>query len=186
MTSATTTSIPGYVAGTWDIDASHSDISFTVRHMMVSKVRGSFGKFAGEIVTGENLADSSVTASIDATSIDTNNEQRDTHLKSEDFFNAEKYGQVIFVGTKYDALNNSATLYGNLTIRGITKAVKLDVEFGGTVVDPYGQKKAGFTINGRISRKEFELKWNAVTEAGSVVVSDEVKVHAEVQMVKQQ
>jgi polyisoprenoid-binding protein YceI len=176
------------MAITWKIDPAHSEIQFKVKHLMITTVTGYFRKFDCEVIseTEDFNSTTSIKFTADIDSIETNNEQRDTHLKSEDFFNAEKYGQVIFVGTKYDALNNSATLYGNLTIRGITKAVKLDVEFGGTVVDPYGQKKAGFTINGRISRKEFELKWNAVTEAGSVVVSDEVKVHAEVQMVKQQ
>ena len=176
------------MAITWKIDPAHSEIQFKVKHLMITTVTGYFRKFDCEVITETEDFNSttSIKFTADIDSIETNNEQRDTHLKSEDFFNAEKYDQVIFVGTKYDALNNSATLYGNLTIRGITKPVKLDVEFGGTVVDPYGQKKAGFTINGRISRKEFELKWNAVTEAGSVVVSDEVKVHAEVQMVKQQ
>jgi polyisoprenoid-binding protein YceI len=176
------------MAITWKIDPAHSEIQFKVKHLMITTVTGYFRKFDCEVIseTEDFNSTTSIKFTADIDSIETNNEQRDTHLKSEDFFNAEKYDQVIFVGTRYDALNNSATLYGNLTIRGITKPVKLDVEFGGTVVDPYGQKKAGFTINGRISRKEFELKWNAVTEAGSVVVSDEVKVHAEVQMVKQQ
>jgi polyisoprenoid-binding protein YceI len=155
---------------------------------MITTVTGYFRKFDCEVIseTEDFNSTTSIKFTADIDSIETNNEQRDTHLKSEDFFNAEKYGQVIFVGTKYDALNNSATLYGNLTVRGITKPIRLDVDFAGLVVDPYGQKKAGFTINGRISRKEFELKWNAVTEGGSVVVSDEVKIHAEVQLVKQQ
>jgi polyisoprenoid-binding protein YceI len=155
---------------------------------MITTVTGYFRKFDCEVIseTEDFNSTTSIKFTADIDSIETNNEQRDTHLKSEDFFNAEKYGQVIFVGTKYDALNNSATLYGNLTVRGITKPIRLDVDFAGLVVDPYGQKKAGFTVNGRISRKEFELKWNAVTEGGSVVVSDEVKIHAEVQLVKQQ
>jgi polyisoprenoid-binding protein YceI len=121
----------------------------------------------------------------DINSIDTNNEQRDNHLKSADFFNAEEYAQLRFVGTKYEAKGDEAKLHGELTIKGITKPLTVNVEFGGTVVDPYGQEKAGFTVNGKISRKEFGLTWNAVTEAGSVVVSDEIKIHAEVQLVKQ-
>ena len=170
----------------WKIDPAHSEIQFKVKHLMITTVTGYFKTFDCELIseTEDFNSTTSIKFTADIDSIETNNEQRDTHLKSEDFFNAEKYGQVIFVGTKYDALNDSATLYGNLTIRGITKPIQLDVEYGGTVVDPYGQKKAGFTINGRISRKDFELTWNAVTEAGSVVVSDEVKIHAEVQMVK--
>ena len=171
----------------WKIDPAHSEIQFKIKHLMITTVTGYFRKFDCEVIseTEDFNSTTSIKFTADIDSIETNNEQRDTHLKSEDFFNAEKFNEVIFVGTKYDALNDSATLYGNLTIRGITRPVKLDVEFGGVVVDPYGQKKAGFTINGRISRKEFELRWNAVTEAGSVVVSDEVKIHAEVQMVKQ-
>ena len=171
----------------WKIDPAHSEIQFKVKHLMITTVTGYFRKFDCEVIseTEDFNSTTSIKFTADIDSIETNNEQRDTHLKSEDFFNAEKFNEVIFVGTKYDALNDSATLYGNLTIRGITRPVKLDVEFGGIVVDPYGQKKAGFTINGRISPKEFELRWNAVTEAGSVVVSDEVKIHAEVQMVKQ-
>jgi polyisoprenoid-binding protein YceI len=173
---------------TWKIDPAHSEIQFKVKHLMITTVTGYFRKFDCEVIseTEDFNSTTSIKFTADIDSIETNNEQRDTHLKSEDFFNAEKYGQVIFVGTKYDALNNSATLYGNLTVRGITKPIRLDVDFAGLVVDPYGQKKAGFTVNGRISRKEFELKWNAVTEGGSVVVSDEVKIHAEVQLVKQQ
>jgi polyisoprenoid-binding protein YceI len=172
---------------TWKIDPAHSEIQFKVKHLMITTVTGYFRKFDCEVIseTEDFNSTTSIKFTADIDSIETNNEQRDTHLKSEDFFNAEKYGQVIFVGTKYDALNNSATLYGNLTVRGITKPIRLDVDFAGLVVDPYGQKKAGFTVNGRISRKEFELKWNAVTEGGSVVVSDEVKIHAEVQLVKQ-
>lgn len=176
------------MAITWKIDPAHSEIQFKVKHLMITTVTGYFRKFDCEVIseTEDFNSTTSIKFTADIDSIETNNEQRDTHLKSEDFFNAEKFDQVMFAGTNYDALNDSATLYGNLTIRGITKPVKLDVEFGGTVVDPYGQKKAGFTINGRISRKAFELKWNAVTEAGSIVVSDEVKIHAEVQLVKQQ
>lgn len=175
------------MAVTWKTDPAHSEIQFKVKHLMITTVTGYFRNFDCEVIseTEDFNSTTSIKFTADIDSIETNNEQRDAHLKSEDFFNAEKFNRVIFVGTKYDALNDSATLYGNLTIRGITKPVKLDVEFGGTVVDPYGQKKAGFTIDGRISRKEFELKWNAVTEAGSVVVSDEVKIHADVQLVKQ-
>ena len=173
---------------TWKIDPVHSEIQFKVKHLMITTVTGYFRKFDCEVISESEDFNSttSIKFTADIDSIETNNEQRDTHLKSEDFFNAERFGQVVFTGTKYDAINSAATLYGNLTIRGITKPVKLDVELGGIVTDPYGQKKAGFTVNGRISRKEFELKWNAVTEAGSIVVSDEVKLHAEVQLVKQE
>ena len=165
----------------------HSEVLFKVKHLMITTVTGYFKKFDLEVETETDDFTSAkkieFTADID--SIDTNNEQRDTHLKSADFFNAEEHGQLRFVGTKYEAHGEEAKLHGDLTIRGVTRPVTVNVEFGGMVVDPYGQTKAGFTVNGKISRKDFGLTWNAVTEAGSVVVSDEIKIHAEVQLVKQ-
>jgi polyisoprenoid-binding protein YceI len=171
----------------WKIDNTHSEILFKVKHLMISTVTGYFKNFNLEVET--ETKDFSTAKKIEFTadidSIDTNNAQRDAHLKSADFFNTEEYSQLRFIGTKYEANEDEATLHGNLTIRGTTRPVKLNVEFGGIAVDPYGQTKAGFTVNGKISRKEFGLTWNAVTEAGSVVVSDEIKIHAEVQLVKQ-
>ena len=171
----------------WKIDPAHSEILFKVKHLMITTVTGSFKKFDLTVETG---TDDFTTArriefTADINSINTNNEQRDTHLKSADFFNAEEHAQLRFVGTKYEAQGDEAKLHGELTIRGITKPLTLNVEFGGIVVDPYGQTKSGFTVDGKISRKEFGLTWNAVTEEGSVVVSDEIKIHAEVQLVKQ-
>jgi polyisoprenoid-binding protein YceI len=154
---------------------------------MITTVTGYFKKFDVKVESSTEdfttIKKVEFTAEID--SIDTNNAQRDAHLKSPDFFNAEEHSQLHFVGTKYEANGDEAKLQGELTIRGITKPVTLNVEYGGIVVDPYGQTKAGFTINGKISRKEFGLTWNAVTEAGSVIVADEIKIHAEVQLVKQ-
>ena len=172
----------------WKIDPAHSEIQFKVKHLMITTVTGYFKEFDLEV---ETASDDFATASrIDFTaninSIDTNNQQRDTHLKSADFFDAENHGQLKFVGKKYESNGDQAKLYGDLTIRGVTKPITLNVEFGGIVVDPYGQRKAGFTVNGKISRKEFGLVWNAVTEAGQVVVSDEIKILAEIQLVKQQ
>ena len=172
----------------WKIDPAHSEIQFKVKHLMITTVTGYFREFDLEV---ETASDDFATASrIDFTaninSIDTNNQQRDTHLKSADFFDAENHGQLKFVGKKYESNGDQAKLYGDLTIRGVTKPITLNVEFGGIVVDPYGQTKAGFTVNGKISRKEFGLVWNAVTEAGQVVVSDEIKILAEIQLVKQQ
>lgn len=171
----------------WRADPAHTEIQFKVKHLMITTVTGYFRTFNVEVIT--ETEDFNTTTAVkftaDINSIDTNNAQRDTHLKSEDFFKAEKFSQIIFTATRYEALNKEATLQGNLTIRGITKPITLDVAFGGTVIDPYGQKKAGFTVTGRLSRKEFDLKWDAVTEAGSIVVSDEVKIHAEVQLIKQ-
>lgn len=175
------------MAITWKIDPAHSEIKFKVKHLMITTITGYFRRFDGEVVTEtedfNSTRDIKFTADIDT--IDTNNDQRDTHLKSDDFFNAQKYNEVVFTATRYEAMGDQATLYGNLTVRGITKPIVLDVEYGGTVQDPYGQTKAGFTVKGKLSRKEYGLLWNAVTEAGSVVVSDEVKLDAEVQLVRQ-
>jgi polyisoprenoid-binding protein YceI len=171
----------------WKADPAHTEIQFKVKHLMITTITGYFRKFDCEVVTETDDFNSttSIRFNADINSIDTNNAQRDTHLKSDDFFNTEKFGDISFTGTRYDAMNNKATLQGNLTIRGITKPITLDVDYGGTVVDPYGQTKAGFTIMGELSRKEFNLKWNAVTEAGSIVVSDNVKMIADVQLIRQ-
>ena len=171
----------------WKIDPAHSEIQFKVKHLMITTVTGYFKKFDLNVETESddfNTANKiEFTADID--SIDTHNEQRDTHLKSADFFSGEEHAQLHFVGRKYEGSGDDAKLTGDLTIRGVTKPITLNVEFGGIVVDPYGQTKAGFTVAGKISRKEYGLTWNAVTEAGSVVVSDEIKIHAEVQLIKQ-
>jgi polyisoprenoid-binding protein YceI len=175
------------MAITWKIDPAHSEIQFKVKHLMITTVTGHFRKFDLEVLTeNEDFTTASrieFTADID--SIDTNNDQRDTHLKSADFFNAEEYGQIRFVGKKYGDSGTGEKLHGDLTIRGVTKPISVNVEFGGVVVDPYGQTKAGFTVEGKISRKEFGLTWNAVTEAGQVVVSDDIRLHAEIQLIKQ-
>ncbi len=172
---------------TWKIDPAHSEIQFKVKHLMITTVTGYFKKFEGEVVTDNDDFNSTtaVKFSADINSIDTNNEQRDTHLKSEDFFHSEKFNELTFLSTRYSTLKNEATVQGNLTIRGVTRPVSLNVDFGGTVVDPYGQTKAGFTITGTISRKEFGLTWSAVTEAGNVVVSDDIRLLAEIQLIRQ-
>ncbi|HJW17526.1 MAG TPA: YceI family protein [Flavisolibacter sp.] len=171
----------------WAIDPTHSEIQFKVKHLMITTVTGYFKKFdlQAETRTDDFSTASKIEFTADINSIDTNNEQRDTHLKSADFFDASNYSQIRFVGTQYETNGDEATLQGSLTIKGVTKPITLHIEQGGMVVDPYGQTKAGFTVTGKISRKEFGLTWNAVTEAGSVVVSDEIKIHAEIQLVKQ-
>lgn len=171
----------------WTIDPTHSEIQFKVKHLMISTVTGYFKKFDLQVETGSDdfTTAKKIEFTADIDSIDTNNAQRDTHLKSADFFNAEEHSQLRFVGTKYEGTDDDAVLHGDLTIRGVTKPVTLQVAFGGIVVDPYGQTKAGFTVSGKISRKAFGLTWNAVTEAGSVVVSDEIRILAEVQLVKE-
>jgi polyisoprenoid-binding protein YceI len=171
----------------WKIDPQHSEILFKVKHLMITTVTGSFKKFDVEVETkNDDFATASrIEFTADINSIDTNNVQRDTHLKSADFFNAEEHKQIRFVGNNYKVNGKEVSLTGNLTIRDITKPVIVQVSYGGQVIDPFGQTKAGFTVRGSISRKEFGLTWNAVTEAGQVVVGDEIKFHAEVQLIKQ-
>jgi polyisoprenoid-binding protein YceI len=171
----------------WKIDPAHSEIQFKVKHLMITTVTGYFRKFdlVAETETDDFSTLNSATFTAEIDSIDTNSEQRDTHLKSNDFFNAADYKQLVFTSTSYQIDGNEAILNGNLTIREVTKPISLKVEYAGMVVDPYGQTKAGFSVGGTISRKEFGLLWNAVTEAGKVVVSDEIRIHCEIQLIKQ-
>ena len=185
MTSAATT-IPGYLAGTWDIDASHSDVSFTVRHMMVSKVRGRFGTFSGEIVTGEDLGGSTVTASIDATSIDTNNEQRDGHIRSADFFDVENHPQWTFRSTGVRPDGEDLAVDGELTIKGVTRPVSLALEVNGFGPDAWGGTRAGFSASTTIDRNDFGVDIKMPLDGGGVVVSDKVQINLEVEGVLRQ
>lgn len=166
----------------WKVDQSHSEIEFKVKHMMISTVTGSFAEFDGEVESAnENFKDAnfSFTAKID--SISTKNKDRDTHLKSDDFFNAEKFPELTFKSKSFDG----DKMVGDLTIRDVTKEITLDVDFNGIAEDPYGQTKAGFEATGSINRKDFDLNWSAVTEAGNIVVSDKVKLIANLQFTKQ-
>ena len=164
----------------WNLDPSHSEITFKVRHMMISNVKGEFKNFNVDLESeDENFKNVKANATIDTASISTNNTDRDNHLKSAEFFNAEAHPQITF---ETDSLNEEVT--GNLTINGVTKPVKLDVDFGGINVDPWGQTKAGFSFEGKIKRSDFGLNWNAALEAGGVMVSDEVKIAGELQFVK--
>lgn len=172
----------------WIVDPTHSEVQFKVKHLMITTVTGYFQKYNVEAETENEQFTSAkkVVFTADVNSINTNNDQRDTHLRSPDFFDVENHQEIRFESSRYEKVSgDDYKLYGDLTIRGITKPVTVDVEFGGIVVDPYGQTKAGFTVKGKLSRKEFGLTWNAVTEAGSVVVSDEIKINAEIQLVKQ-
>jgi polyisoprenoid-binding protein YceI len=171
----------------WVIDPTHSEIQFKVKHLMISTVTGHFKKFNLEATTDEDdfTKMQDVIFTIDTDSVDTNNEQRDTHLKSADFFNSADYSKIEFKSRVYQGAENKGSLSGYLTILGVSKPVVVNIEFGGIVVDPYGQTKAGFTLEGKISRKEFGLTWGALTEAGNVVVGDEVKFHGEIQLIKQ-
>lgn len=171
----------------WKIDPAHSEIQFKVKHLMITTVTGYFKNFDLEVETeGDDFTKAKkILFTADVNSIETNNVQRDTHLKSADFFDAERNREIKFVGKKYEEAAEGYRLTGDLTIRETTKPIALMVEYGGIVTDPYGQRKAGFTVSGKISRKEFGLTWSAVTEAGQIVVSDEIKVQCEVQLIKQ-
>jgi polyisoprenoid-binding protein YceI len=172
---------------TFKIDATHSEITFKVKHLMITNVTGNFTKFDANMESeAADFTDAKISFEADVNSISTNNEQRDGHLKSDDFFSAEKFPTLsLNNGTLKLVSGSDYKLVGDLTIRDITKQVEFDVEYGGTATDPYGQVKSGFEINGKISRKEFGLTWGAVTEAGNVMVSDDVKLALNVQMIKQ-
>ena len=172
---------------TYKIDAAHSDITFKVKHLMITNVTGNFTKFDATMESeAADFSDAKISFEADTDSISTNNEQRDGHLKSDDFFAADKFPKLGFVSTSFKKTSDSEyVLTGDLTIRGVSKPVQLAVEYGGTMTDPYGQVKSGFEIDGKINRKDFGLTWSAVTEAGGVMVSDEVKLHLAVQMIKQ-
>jgi len=170
----------------WAIDPTHTEVSFKVKHLMVSNVNGIFGKFEGALETeGENFENAKAEFSADIDSISTNNADRDGHLKSGDFFDAEKFPKLSFKSTSFvKTSDDEYKLTGDLTIRDVTKNVSLNAEFGGNATDPWGNQKAGFTITGKFNRKDFGLVWNAPLETGGLLLSDEVKVNIELQVVK--
>lgn len=182
MTS-TVTQIPGYVVGTWDIDASHSTVGFSVRHMMVSKVRGYFRQFSGEIVTAADPSQSSVTATIDMDSIDTRQEQRDAHIRSADFFDVGNDTVMTFRSTGVRAAGEDWFVEGDLTLKGITKPVTLALELNGFGPDAYGGTRAGFTGKTEISRKEFGVDIDMPMDGGGVVIGDKISVELEIEAV---
>lgn len=171
---------------TYKIDASHSDILFKVKHLMITTVTGQFKNFDATLTAEkEDFSDAQISFTADVNSIDTRSEQRDGHLKGDDFFNAEKFPELKFTSTSFTKNGDCYVLKGDLTIRDITKSIELKADYNGAMVDPWGQKKVGFEAEGKIKRKEFGLSWDAVTEAGGVVVSDEVKLQLNVQFVQQ-
>jgi polyisoprenoid-binding protein YceI len=171
----------------WVLDPSHSEILFKVKHLMITNVKGEFRKFTAEVITeGDTFNATSIKATLDANSIYTNEENRDTHLRSADFFDVENHKEITFEGTSLKQVRDEKwELIGNLTIKGVSREVKFDVEFGGMNKDPWGNEKAGFSLEGKINRKDWGLNWNAMLETGGVLVSDEVRISAEVQFVKQ-
>jgi polyisoprenoid-binding protein YceI len=170
----------------WNLDSVHSGINFTVRHMVVSKVRGRFAKFNGTVALDErDLTRSSVEATIDASSIDTGASQRDDHLKSADFFDVERFPEIRFLSTRIEKVSGDRyRLTGELTIHGVTRSIALETEYGGRGKDPWGNERVGFTAKGAIDRKDFGLVWNQALETGGVLVSDRVELELEVQAVR--
>ena len=171
----------------WVLDPDHSELSFKIKHLMITTVTGYFKKFTLEVETKD---DDFITAShiffcAEIDSISTNNEQRDHHLRSVDFFDSKTYPELLFTGKKIRKEGEKLFLQGDLTIRGTTNYVEVELDFGGITVDSYGQTKAGFSIDGIIKRKSFGLVWDAITETGNVVLSDEVIIHGEIQLIKQ-
>lgn len=169
----------------WAIDPMHSEITFKVKHLMISTVTGKFDEFNAEVVSGDEFENAQIRFTANVNSINTGNEQRDGHLKSDDFFNAEKFPHITFQSKEFKKHGDHFKLIGDLTIRDITKEVQLNVHYNGKMVDPYGNTKAGFEVEGVINRKDFNLNWSVITEAGGVVVSDEVKILCNVQFSKQ-
>ncbi len=165
--------------GTWILDNSHSEIAFTVRHAGISKVRGQFKEAEATLEVGETLTDSKVTATIKTASFDSGDVNRDGHVKGEDFFDVEKFPEITFVSRHVKANGDGFDLVGDLTIKGVTKEVAIETEFNGVAVDPFGNTRAGVSGETTISRKEFGLTWNAVLEAGGVLVSDKVAINLE-------
>jgi polyisoprenoid-binding protein YceI len=179
------TALPtGLVAGTWNIDPSHTEASFTVRHAGISKVRGTVAVTGGAITVGDDLELSAVSATLDPSTITTGDAGRDGHLKSGDFFDVEKFGEWTFTSTSVTGDGEDYVVTGDLTIHGVTKSVELAVEFGGAATDPFGNQRAGFSATLPISRKDFDLTWNAALETGGVLVSDKVNIALEVSAIK--
>ena len=181
----TVTTLPSALtAGVWAADPSHSDASFSVRHAGISKVRGSVAITEATLTIGDDLETTGVTATLDATSVDTRDAGRDGHLKSPDFFDAEQFPVWSFTSTSVTGSGDSAVVVGNLTIHGVTREVELETEFNGTAIDPYGNLRAGFSASTEISRKDFGLTWNAAIETGGVLVGDKVKISIDLSTIK--
>lgn len=175
--------IPGYTAGVWEIDPTHSEVSFTVKHMMVSKVRGSFKEFSGSITTASDVLASSVEAEIDLASIDTRNESRDAHVRSADFFDVENHPKMTYRSTGIRPSGEDFVVEGDLTLKGVTRPVELQLELNGFTDDPYGGRRVGFTATTQIDRRDFGVDIRMPMDGGGVVVSDKVSITLEIQAV---
>lgn len=188
MTTATTRTVAGETlpaAGTWSLDPSHSSVGFSVRHLGLSKVRGRFSSFTGDVVVAEDPAQSSVSVTIDVTSIDTRDDKRDEHLRTNDFFDAPAFPTMTFTSTSVAGAGSDWQVTGDLTIRGITREVVLDATFEGTAGDPWGATRAAFTATTEVDREQFGMTWNAALETGGVLVGKRVKIEIEAEAVLQ-
>jgi polyisoprenoid-binding protein YceI len=170
----------------WIIDPTHSEVHFKVKHLVISTVTGTFKSFTGSMESeSDDFQNASIEFTLDVDSIDTNQEQRDGHLKSADFFDAAQFPKISFKSASFKKVGDDYELAGDLTLKNVSKPIKLNVEFGGRATDFYGNDKAGFEVSGKISRKEYGLTWDGITEAGAIVVADEIKLQINVQFVKQ-
>ncbi|HLS44473.1 MAG TPA: YceI family protein [Ornithinicoccus sp.] len=165
--------------GVYTVDPTHTEIGFTARHMMVAKVRGTFHEFNAEVVVGQTLAESTVTAEVQMNSVDTRNEDRDQHLRTSDFFDIENHPTMTFRSTEI----TETSMSGDLTIKGITRPVTFDLEFNGVSPDPWGGTRAGFEATTEVHRKDWDLTWNVAVEGGGVLVSEKIKLHLDVELV---
>jgi len=178
---------PDYLVGTWKLDPSHSELSFSVKHLMISKVKGNFGTFDVTIVTAEDPRESTIEATIDVASVNTGVEVRDNHLRTSDFFLVEEHPTMTFRSTGFDGdiTKGEFTITGDLTLRGVTQPITLKGEFGGVITDPYGNVKAGATATTKINRLDFGVNWNTALEAGGVTLGDGVTITADIQVALQ-
>ena len=171
---------------TWAIDPSHSEIQFKVKHLVITTVTGNFKEFKGSVKANDDFDGANINFEASVSSINTNSEQRDEHLKSADFFDAEQFPTLSFQSTTFTKKDDKTYyLVGNLTLKGVTLPINLAVEYNGTAIDPWGNVKAGFELTGKLNRKDYGLSWNTITEAGGALVSEEVKLIANIQLVKQ-
>jgi polyisoprenoid-binding protein YceI len=183
--STTAVEIPGLVAGTWAIDPSHSEVGFSVRHLMVSKVKGTFKTFEGKLTIAEDVLESRVEATIDASSVDTRDEGRDNHLRSSDFFHVAEHPQITFASTSLRPAGRDYVVAGDLTIHGVTRRVELNLEFNGVSPDPWGGLRTGFSASTEINRTDYGVEFNMPLDGGGVVVGDKVKITLEIEAVLQ-
>jgi polyisoprenoid-binding protein YceI len=177
----TAATIPGYAAGTWTLDPTHSEVAFSVRHLAISKVKGKFEQFDATLATDENPLDTKVTATIDIKSVNTGQEQRDGHLRTSDFFSADEFPEITFTSTGVREDGDDLLVDGDLTLKGVTKPVTLKTEFGGITTDGYGQTKLGVEATTKIDRTDFGVTWNAATEAGGLTLGNDVTITLDLQ-----